>query len=172
MLEPRKTAQYIEKETMETDARKEITLYTDGACLGNPGPGGWAVIIDHSGKRKELSGGWAGTTNNRMELKAVIEGLKSVTQPSRVHIVTDSRYIHDALVQGWLRRWQSNGWKTASKQAVKNQDLWKELLEQIKKHQVSIEWTRGHQGHMENERCDHLARKAAGQSRLTLDPSN
>ncbi len=157
---------------METDSRKEITLYTDGACLGNPGPGGWAVIIDRSGKRKELSGGWAGTTNNRMELKAVIEGLKSLIQPSRVHIVTDSRYIHDALVQGWLRRWQSNGWKTASKQAVKNQDLWKELLEQIKKHQVSIEWTRGHQGHKENERCDHLARKAAGQSRLTLDPSS
>ncbi len=157
---------------MDTETQSVITLFTDGACLGNPGPGGWAVIIDSSGKRKELSGGWAGTTNNRMELKAVIEGLKSLLHPSRVHIVTDSRYIHDALVQGWLRRWQSNGWKTAAKSAVKNQDLWKELADLIKVHEVSIEWTRGHQGHTENERCDQLARRAAGKPRLTLDPSN
>jgi ribonuclease HI len=157
---------------MSTDTADEATLYTDGACLGNPGPGGWAVIIDQAGQRKELSGGWAGTTNNRMELKAVIEGLKSLSAAHRAHIVTDSRYIHDALVQGWLRRWQSNGWRTASKAAVKNQDLWKELAELIKKHHVSIEWTRGHQGHAENERCDSLARKAAGKPGLPLDPSN
>ncbi len=157
---------------METHTSPEVTLFTDGACLGNPGPGGWAVIIEESGRRRELSGGWAGTTNNRMELKAVIEGLKALPHPHRVHVVTDSRYIHDALVQGWLRRWQKNGWKTASKNAVKNQDLWKELAELIHKHQVSIEWTRGHQGHAENERCDHLARKAAGKNRLILDPNN
>jgi len=157
---------------METHTSPEVTLFTDGACLGNPGPGGWAVIIEESGHRRELSGGWAGTTNNRMELKAVIEGLKALPHSHRVHVVTDSRYIHDALVQGWLQRWQKNGWKTASKNPVKNQDLWKELVELIHKHQVSIEWTRGHQGHAENERCDQLARKAAGKNHLILDPNN
>lgn len=157
---------------MDTHTSPEVTLFTDGACLGNPGPGGWAVIIEESGHRRELSGGWAGTTNNRMELKAVIEGLKDLPHSQRVHVVTDSRYIHDALVQGWLQRWQKNGWKTASKSPVKNQDLWKELVELLHKHQVSIEWTRGHQGHAENERCDQLARKAAGKKGLVLDPNN
>lgn len=161
----------MKQEHTSSEKTIEATLFTDGACLGNPGPGGWAVIVEYNGQRKELCGGWAETTNNRMELKAVIEGLKALPEPGRVHVVTDSRYVHDAFVQGWLRRWQNNGWKTAAKSAVKNQDLWKELAELVQKHQVSFEWTRGHQGHLENERCDRLARQEAGKASLALDPN-
>ena len=157
---------------MSLNQKAEITLFTDGACLGNPGPGGWAALIDIQGERREVTGGWADTTNNRMELKAVIEGLKTLPPNSRAHVVTDSRYIHDALTKGWLRRWQHNGWKTASKSPVKNQDLWTELATLLGKHEVSIEWTRGHHGHSENERCDVLAKKAASMARLPLDPAN
>jgi len=145
------------------------TVFTDGACLGNPGPGGWAAIIDADGERRELSGGFSRTTNNRMELLALIEALEQLHEPRQVELVTDSRYLHDALAKGWLTRWQSNGWRTASKSPVKNQDLWKRLLPLIHKHRLTVTWTRGHHGHPENERCDLLASRAAQAPTLNED---
>jgi ribonuclease-3 len=147
----------------------EATIYTDGSCLGNPGPGGWAAIVRIGKGSREISGGFAGTTNNRMEIKALIEGLKALEQPAKVRVVTDSRYLHDALEKGWLRRWQANGWRTASKTPVKNRDLWEELLQLLGRHRVSMTWTRAHQGHKQNERCDQLAKQEAQKPDLPLD---
>ena len=147
----------------------EATIYTDGSCLGNPGPGGWAAIVRIGKGSKEISGGFAGTTNNRMEIKALIEGLRALEQPAKVRVVTDSRYLHDALEKGWLRRWQANGWRTASKTPVKNRDLWEELLQLLGRHRVSMTWTRAHQGHKQNERCDQLAKQEAQKANLPLD---
>ncbi len=149
--------------------KTEATIYTDGSCLGNPGPGGWAAIVRIGKGSREISGGLAGTTNNRMEIRALIEGLRALEQPAKVRVVTDSRYLHDALEKGWLRRWQANGWRTASKTAVKNRDLWEELLQLLNKHQVTMSWTRAHQGHKQNERCDLLARQEAQKKHLPLD---
>jgi ribonuclease HI len=152
-----------------TQQRPQATIYTDGACHGNPGPGGWAAIIDIAGERQEISGGFARTTNNRMELLAVIEALERLEGSHQVRLTTDSRYLHDALTKGWLKRWRANGWKTASKSPVKNQDLWKRLLPLVEKHQLQVIWTRGHDGHPENERCDLLAGQAAQSPSLTED---
>lgn len=154
---------------MNTNNLPEVTIYTDGACLGNPGPGGWAAILYFKNNKKEIVGGNTGTTNNRMELKAVILALKSLPQSYKVTIFTDSKYLHDALVKGWLIRWQKNGWQTSSKTAVKNQDLWKELIPLLKKHQITMKWVKGHDGQPENERCDLLAKKEAKKGNYPLD---
>ncbi len=144
-------------------------IFTDGACSGNPGPGGWAAILFSNGTSREFSGGLAGTTNNRMEILAMLKGLEALDKKSKVLVITDSRYLHDALNKDWLRRWQHNGWRTAGKKPVKNQDLWKKMIELLKKHEVTIQWTPAHQGRLENERCDQLARAAASCKTLPVD---
>jgi len=138
-----------------------VDIYTDGACLGNPGPGGYAAILKWGDLEKEIFLGIEETTNNRMELMAVLEGLKALKYPCRVRIHTDSQYIARAINEKWLEKWQRNGWKTAQKTDVKNRDLWEELARLIQIHQVEFKWLRGHSGHEFNERCDKLARQAA-----------
>lgn len=143
---------------MSDEDTPHVLLYTDGACSGNPGPGGWAYLLRHpaSGKEKEGSGGEVLTTNNRMELTAVIEGLRGVRRPSRVDLFSDSQYVLNGMKE-WLKSWKARGWKTADKKPVKNEDLWRTLDELIQRHEVRFHWVRGHQGHPENERCDALA---------------
>lgn len=135
-----------------------VELYTDGACSGNPGPGGWAYILKHpsSGKEVEGSGGEAQTTNNRMELTAVIEGLRAIKKPSRVEVYSDSQYVLKGLEE-WMESWKARGWRTADKKPVKNIELWKVLDELRRAHEVSYHWIRGHNEHPENERCDAMA---------------
>ena len=137
-----------------------VELFTDGACLGNPGPGGWGVVMRWRGHEKELSGSEPQTTNNRMELTAAIEGLSALKRPSRVRLHTDSLYLRDGITR-WIITWKRNGWRTASKQAVKNEDLWRRLDAALAGHDVAWHWVRGHAGHVENERADQLARTAA-----------
>lgn len=139
-----------------------VFIYADGACSGNPGPGGWGAILKcpDRGLEKRLSGAEPATTNNRMELTAVIQGLRALKRPCRITVTTDSRYVVDAFRAGWLNNWQRNGWKTASKQPVKNEDLWRELMAAMALHQVRWEWIRGHAGHPENEIADRLAVEA------------
>ncbi len=134
-----------------------MELWTDGACSGNPGPGGWGAILIWNGHERELSGGEADTTNNRMELMSVIMGLAAITRPMDVVINTDSAYVEQAFTKGWLEQWRRNGWRTASKQAVKNQDLWQRLAEEAARHNVSFQRVRGHTGVELNERADQLA---------------
>ena len=136
---------------------KEIELFTDGACSGNPGPGGWGAILRYNGIEKELSGGEENTTNNQMELTAVIMGLSALKEPCRVRLVTDSRYVADGIGKGWAASWRKNGWRKADKKPALNADLWEKLLLLTERHTVEIEWVRGHNGHPENERCDALA---------------
>jgi ribonuclease HI len=136
-----------------------IELFTDGACSGNPGPGGWGAILRAGGHEKLLSGGDPATTNNRMELMAAIEGLKALKQPSAVTLYTDSRYVMDGATV-WLKNWKARGWKTADKKPVKNEDLWRALDDAMARHQIAWKWVRGHDGHVENERADALARGA------------
>ncbi len=136
---------------------KQIELYSDGACSGNPGPGGWGALLRFKDVEKELSGGERETTNNRMELMGVISGLESLKEPCMVKIFTDSKYIADAFLKNWLDSWQKNGWKTAAKKPVKNRELWERLLIQAARHKLTWNWIRGHAGHPENERCDKLA---------------
>jgi ribonuclease HI len=137
-----------------------VSLFTDGACSGNPGPGGWGAILRSGARERELSGGDALTTNNRMEMTAVIEGLRAINRPARVRVFTDSRYVMDGATL-WLKAWQKRGWKTADKKPVKNEDLWRALEAEIQRHEdVTWEWVRGHAGHAENERADLLARLA------------
>ena len=136
-----------------------IELFTDGACSGNPGPGGWGAILRADGHEKELSGGEAATTNNRMELMAVIEGLNALKKSSAVTVFTDSRYVMDGAMS-WLANWKKRGWKTADKKPVKNEDLWRALDEAMARHTITWQWVRGHTGHVENERADALARGA------------
>ena len=137
-----------------------VHMATDGACKGNPGPGGWGVVIRSGEREKELSGGEPLTTNNRMELTAAIRGLQALNRPCRVVLSTDSRYVMDGLTK-WLAGWQRNGWKTAAKQPVKNADLWQELVAAAAPHRIRWEWVKGHAGHPENERADKLASDAA-----------
>ncbi len=136
---------------------KEVTIYTDGACSGNPGPGGWGTILDYKGTRKELSGGEKLTTNNRMELTAVIEGLKALKEKCSVTVITDSKYVSDGINLGWARGWKANNWRKKDKKPALNPELWDELLSLIDKHEVKISWIKGHAGHPENEKCDRLA---------------
>ncbi len=136
-----------------------IDIFTDGACSGNPGPGGWGAILRSGGHEREISGGEPATTNNRMELLAVINGLNAIKAPSDVTVHTDSRYVMDGATQ-WLKKWKANGWKTADKKPVKNDDLWRALDEATSRHKMKWRWVRGHDGHAENERADALARAA------------
>lgn len=146
-----------------------VTIFTDGSCLGNPGAGGWGAIMRCNGQEKELSGGFAKTTNNRMEIMAVIASLEALNVPCIVELYTDSMYVRDAVEKKWLASWQRNGWKTAAKKPVKNQDLWQRLLPLLKKHTMTLKWVRGHNGHPENERCDELARQEAGKPNQPQD---
>lgn len=150
---------------------KEVTIYTDGSCLGNPGPGGWAAVLatGDGGRRLEISGGFRRTTNNRMELMAVIQSLGKLGESCRVRLFTDSQYVRNAVEKRWLAAWQARGWRKADKKPVLNADLWRRLLPLLEKHEVRFHWLRGHAGHAENERCDLLARDAAGMSDLPPD---
>ena len=136
---------------------KKITIYTDGACSGNPGPGGWGTILIYNGHEKEMSGGEAETTNNKMELTAVIKGLAALKEPCEVTVTTDSKYVCDAINQGWLSKWVTNNWRKADKKPVLNVDLWEQLLPLLNKHNVKFVWVKGHNDHPQNERCDKLA---------------
>ena len=136
-----------------------VEIFTDGACSGNPGPGGWGAILRYGGHEMEISGGEPDTTNNRMEIMAAIRALKALKKPSHVTIHTDSRYLMDGATQ-WMKRWKANGWKTSDKKPVKNVDLWQTLEEAAAPHHVSWRWVRGHSDHVENERADALARAA------------
>ena len=142
---------------------KHVDLFTDGACSGNPGPGGWGAILRYNGVEKELSGGEANTTNNRMELSAVIFGLKALKEPCAVTLYSDSQYVCNALKLGWAKKWRANGWMRNQKDPALNPELWGKLLDLVEKHQVEIIWVKGHAGHPENERCDRLAVAAAKQ---------
>ena len=136
---------------------KYIELFTDGACSGNPGPGGWGVVLRYNGHEKELSGGETDTTNNRMELTAAIMGLSALKEPCKVRLVTDSKYVADGITKGWAESWRKNNWRKADKKPALNPDLWEKLLDLIAEHEVTIDWVKGHAGHPENERCDRLA---------------
>lgn len=150
--------------------RPHITIYTDGACSGNPGPGGYgAVMLDAAGRRKELSQGFRNTTNNRMELLAVIVALEALKMPCDVTLYSDSQYVVKAIEERWLVNWQKRGWKKADKSPVLNIDLWKRLVPLLETHKVKFVWTKGHAGNIENERCDELAVAASQQSELPID---
>ncbi len=136
---------------------KQIEIYTDGACSGNPGPGGWGAVLVYNGKEKELSGSEKNTTNNRMELTAVIMALNALNQPCEVKLTTDSKYVCDAVNKGWVYSWRKNGWRKSDKKPALNVDLWEELLSLLEKHEVQFIWVKGHNGHKYNEICDTLA---------------
>jgi ribonuclease HI len=148
---------------------KQVTIYTDGACLGNPGPGGYGVVLLYNGHRRELSGGFRLTTNNRMELMAAIVGLESLKGRCRVHLISDSEYVVNAVNQGWARRWRASNWMRTKKDRAVNPDLWGRLLGLCELHDVTFSWVRGHAGNRENERCDQLAVAAAHQPDLPED---
>ena len=137
--------------------QKYVEIYTDGACSGNPGPGGWGVVLRYGSREKELSGGELNTTNNRMELTAAIKGLSALKESCAVKLVTDSKYVADGITKGWAESWRKNGWRKADKKPALNPDLWEQLLNLLNEHTVNIEWVKGHAGHPENERCDELA---------------
>jgi ribonuclease HI len=135
-----------------------VIIHTDGACSGNPGPGGWGAILDYNGTRKELNGGAAETTNNRMEIQAAVEALNALKRPCTVEMHVDSQYVKDGITK-WIHGWKKNGWKTADKKPVKNVELWQALDDAIKRHTISWHWVKGHDGHPDNERADELARE-------------
>ncbi len=139
-------------------SNKLVEIFTDGACRGNPGPGGWGAILRFNGHEKELYGGEKETTNNRMELTAAIEGLKALSRPCKVALTTDSKYVQQGITE-WMANWKKRNWKTANKRPVKNQDLWQALDKLVAQHEVSWHWVKGHAGHPENERADELANK-------------
>lgn len=147
---------------------KKITIYTDGSCLGNPGPGGYGAVLIYQQHRKELSEGYQHTTNNRMELLAAIKALESLKEACTVDITTDSQYVRQGITQ-WMSNWKKRGWRTADKKPVKNQDLWQALDAAVQPHNISWHWVKGHSGHPENERCDDLARDAANGTSLQED---
>ncbi len=155
---------------MSKKLEKEVIIYTDGACLGNPGSGGYGVVLLYSQHRKELSGGFRLTTNNRMEIMAAIVGLLALKTKCYVTLYTDSKYLVDAVMKGWAKRWQANGWKRNQKEKAKNPDLWQQLLDLCAQHEVKFVWVKGHAGNRENEYCDRLAVKAAQQKDLPTDP--
>lgn len=141
--------------------RSHVDIYTDGACSGNPGPGGWAAILVGSGRERELSGGEAHTTNQRMEIQAVVEGLRALKRPCEVTVFSDSAYVINCMTQRWYVKWQREGWLNSQRQPVANKDLWEALLEAVNTHAVSFGKVKGHSGHHYNERCDELARAAS-----------
>ncbi len=136
---------------------KKVLIFTDGACSGNPGPGGWCAILRYGTREKVISGGEKQTTNNRMELTAVIEALSALKEPCEAVITTDSRYVCDSVTKGWVFAWQANGWKKADKKPALNVELWEKLLPLLETHSVEFVWIKGHDGHPENERCDEIA---------------
>ena len=140
---------------------KKVNIYTDGACSGNPGPGGWGAVLVYRGIEREMSGGEATTTNNRMELTAVISALSALKEPCEVELCSDSKYVLDALTKGWAVGWRRNGWKKADKKPALNADLWETLLNLVEQHQMTYVWVKGHEGHPFNERCDRMAVAAA-----------
>ena len=140
---------------------KQVEIFTDGACSGNPGPGGWGAVLRCNGTEKEISGGAANTTNNRMELSGVIEALRLLKEPCEVNLYSDSKYVCDAITKGWAKGWQKNNWRKADKKPALNTDLWEALLTLLQQHKVTVNWVKGHAGHSENERCDRLAVTAA-----------
>ena len=148
---------------------KTVTIYTDGACSGNPGPGGWGAILQYGKAEKELSGSEPSTTNNRMEILAVLEALGALREPCIVELYTDSQYVAKAIKDRWLAGWLRNNWLTSAKKPVKNQDLWKRMPELLARHEVRFHWLKGHAGHAENERCDELARTEASRRDLPED---
>lgn len=148
---------------------KRVQLFSDGACSGNPGPGGYGVILKYNEHKKEFSAGYKSTTNNRMELMAIIVGLKSLKEKCQVDVYSDSKYIVDAINQGWVEKWRANNWKRNKKEVAKNIDLWKKLLNLLDQHTVTIYWVKGHAGHPENERCDKMAVAAAASPTLVDD---
>ena len=136
---------------------KLVEIYTDGACSGNPGPGGWGAVLRYNRTEKEISGGAANTTNNRMELSGVIEAFRLLKEPCEVLLCSDSKYVCDAISKGWAKGWQKNNWRKSDKKPALNADLWEALLALLDKHRVTVQWIKGHAGHPENERCDRLA---------------
>lgn len=153
------------------NAMKHVVIHTDGSCLGNPGPGGWAALLElaDGAARKELCGGFCRTTNNRMELMAVIFALEALNQPCLVDLHTDSQYVRNAVEKGWLAAWQARNWRKADKKPVLNADLWQRLLPLLERHEVRLHWLRGHAGQEQNERCDRLARACAASDDLLPD---
>ena len=152
-----------------TEEIKKVVIYTDGACLGNPGPGGYGVVLLYNKHRKELSGGFQLTTNNRMEIMAAIAGLGALKDKCRVTLYTDSQYLTNAMTKGWVEKWRVKGWMRNAREKALNPDLWEKLLGQCRRHSVEFIWVRGHAANVENERCDLLAREAAGRPSLSPD---
>ena len=150
-------------------SKKQVIIYTDGACTGNPGPGGYGVVLIYGEHRRELSGGYRLTTNNRMELMAPIKGLEILNQSCRVVVHSDSQYVVEGIEKGWAKRWRGNGWMRNRREQAVNPDLWGRLLDLCEKHDVEFRWVRGHAGDPENERCDELAVRAAHQEKLPQD---
>ena len=148
---------------------KHVIIYTDGACTGNPGPGGYGVVLKYGTHRKELSAGYRKTTNNRMELMAVIAGLQALKDRCQVTLYSDSQYLVESLSQGWAKKWQENDWKRNKKKKAQNPDLWEILLDLFERHDIEIKWVRGHAGEEENERADFLATSAIKKSKLSVD---
>ena len=146
-----------------------IIIYTDGACIGNPGPGGYGVIVEQAGKRREYASGFAKTTNNRMEILAAVIGLEALATDAKVTLYSDSKYLVNAVNKDWLARWQANRWMRNKREKAVNIDLWKRLLKQLARHQVTFRWVKGHAGHAANERCDWLANQAAHGKSLPPD---
>lgn len=141
---------------------KRVTIYTDGACRGNPGAGGWAAVLEYNGVKKEIYGKDKNTTNNKMELTAVLKALSILKEPCNVELYSDSKYFCDSIIKGWAKNWQKNGWRKPDGKKALNIDLWEEILHLILKHNVNIHWVKGHAGNKNNERCDFLATNAAG----------
>ncbi|TIH14918.1 ribonuclease HI [Marinifilum sp. JC120] len=150
-------------------SKKKMTIYTDGSCLGNPGKGGYGAVLLFNEHRKELAQGYKRTTNNRMEMRAVIAALTELKEPCEIILYTDSQYVKNAFTKKWIDNWQKNGWKTAAKKPVKNKDLWLQFIPLLEKHDVTFRWVKGHSGDPENERCDDLARNAALSGDLIVD---
>ncbi len=148
---------------------RRVSIHTDGSCLGNPGPGGYAAILEYQGQEKELTGGFRRTTNNRMEILAVIAGLEALTERCSVTVYSDSRYVVDAIEKGWARKWRANGWMRNKRDAAVNPDLWDKLLKSLEKHDVDLKWVRGHAGNAGNTRADRLAVAAAKGASLPRD---
>ena len=154
---------------MEAEAIKTVDIYTDGACSGHPGRGGYGAVMLYNGARKELSEGYRLTTNNRMELLAVIKALEALKERCRINLYSDSKYVVDAVTKGWAKKWQANGWKKADKSRALNTDLWERLLALLDYHDVTFLWVKGHADNVENERCDFLARSAIESGNLIED---
>ncbi|MGE5409783.1 MAG: ribonuclease HI [Clostridiales bacterium] len=149
--------------------RKHVLIYTDGGSLGNPGPGGYGAVVIYKDKRKEITGGFRLTTNNRMEITAAIEGLSTLKENCKVTLYTDSQYLVNSIMKGWAKKWKSNGWKRNKKDKAVNVDLWEKLLALLEKHDVEFKWLKGHAGHIENELCDKLSKQSAASRNLPVD---